>query len=346
MKLGKYSARQIAVATTWATHFNIKPEKLYRFIAHYLHETSSTKCWCVYLEADENNPRRALARLGSQLQYFDGRFIWGRDINKKLRVASNPPTQMAALELVKRLFTNLNLSFGSAILTSFSKQARSIATSISMDCLGMEVDSEYRHQRYFGPRNRFYLGQIGSAIKRFCACIDQDILHTLRSVQCPSAALYNWLSAGDRPRRMQALRAQPVLVPLIVLSDSYPWPKDEASNFLPSPASQLDEFHPIAHGNPEYGPWYQHGSEIMAVIADQGLSILETLSWLFIVPKSALRFLGKNRVYDIGSALTHIKREGLNSGWQALLAGAQLGNRRPQTKRQWAAYGGAFTGSF
>ncbi|WP_300726984.1 hypothetical protein [Pseudomonas sp.] len=73
-------------------------------------------------------------------------------------------------------------------------------------------------------------------------------------------------------------------------------------------------------------------------ITDTGLSLIDTLAWLLQVPPMSVRYLGQQRVFDTGSALNRISREGPDSGWNALLVGASLGNRRPRTKAHWKTF--------
>ncbi|KWS56989.1 hypothetical protein BKM20_27760 [Pseudomonas avellanae] len=72
--------------------------------------------------------------------------------------------------------------------------------------------------------------------------------------------------------------------------------------------------------------------------ADTGLPLNKVLAWLFSTPISAIRYLGQQRVYDTGSALSRLNAEGLEAGWGDLIAGARLGNRRPSTKAQWRSF--------
>ncbi len=48
----------------------------------------------------------------------------------------------------------------------------------------------------------------------------------------------------------------------------------------------------------------------MGHAADTGLPLNKVLAWLFSTPISAIRYLGQQRVYDTGSALSRLNAEG------------------------------------
>ncbi|WP_016971648.1 hypothetical protein [Pseudomonas tolaasii] len=230
--------------------------------------------------------------------------------------------------------------YADVLLTSFCKSAGERAKALSIEDLGSfnrkYYDSIVSNNRYFTPRNRFYLKQIGSTLKQFCQCLDQELLFAIRSAQCPSPKLYNWLAQGDRIRRLQALKAQPVLIALLVLVDQWPWPWDgQQQVYMNSPWDDLQECRPN---------WSDDGSLIIAQecligrIADAGLPLTDTLAWLLQAPRTAVRYLGQQRVFDTGSALTRINREGPEGPWHRLLLGASLGNRRPLKKVHWVTF--------
>jgi len=324
--LRKYSTRQLAVANTWAEHFRYADQDRAAFVRHYLRSTSKTRCWCVVLGEPSASVRPVLARFGEQIQFFDGRTLSARLIVSKYRVPLLAPSPSAALKLVERL----GLKGGGScepLLTSFSKRAHEIAQALSTDDLPNTAGIRPfgRHLRYFATRNRFYLTQIGAVLKRFCQHLDPELLHAIRSVRCPAASVYNWLARGDRQRRLQALRAQPVLVPLLVLSVFAPWPHEQAP-------------WPKLYVSPQDTTHGAHGPSLLGLVADEGLPLNDVLAWLFQAPRSDIRYLGQQRPYHIGGALSHLIREGRDAGWQGLLAGASLGNRRPTQRAQWQAF--------
>jgi len=338
--LQKYSPQQIAVANTWADHFGLTGKRA-DFIRHYLRSTSATRCWYLALEEPVDGLRPALARFGKTLQLFDGKTIRARKIKPADRVAIRAPKPDGAARLLARLddFSD------TPILTSFSKSAREIALGMSRADLGAIWDcapTEGRNRRYFATRDRFYLTQIGGALKHFCKHLDQDILYAIRSVSCLAPELYNWLATGNKQRRLQALKAQPVLIPLLVMGEDTPWPranstkacKSPADHYLASPWPELNiclASEEVCHRGPD-------GAEILGITADTGLPLNDVLAWFLEVPRSSIRFLGQQRVYDTGGALTHFLLEGRGFGGGALLAGASLGNRRPVKKSHWKSF--------
>lgn len=101
--LRKYSARQLAVANTWAEHFRYADQDRAAFVRHYLRSTSRTRCWCVVLGEPGASVRPVLARFGELIQFFDGHTLFARPIVSKHRVPLLAPTPTAALKLVERL---------------------------------------------------------------------------------------------------------------------------------------------------------------------------------------------------------------------------------------------------
>ncbi len=336
-KLEKFSDRQIEVAQTWALHFSVPPTRLTSFIETYLSSTVHTRCWCVTLPSPNDQIRPMLARIGDHLQYFDGHLMKACKITGKDRVHKKKPTALVAQQLLLRFEKRW---YADVLLTSFCRSAGERAQDLSIEDLGSfnrnRYDATVSNNRYFNPRNRFYLKQIGSTLKQFCQCLDQELLFAIRSAQCPSPKLYNWLAQGDRIRRLQALKAQPVLIPLLVLVDQWPWPWDKQEQvYMTCPWDELQECRPN---------WSDDGSLIIAQecligrIADAGLPLTDTLAWLLQTPRTAVRYLGQQRVYDTGSALTRINREGPEAPWHRLLLGASLGNRRPLKKAHWITF--------
>lgn len=212
-KLEKFSDRQIEVAQTWALQFNVPPSQLTSFIETYLSSTVHTRCWCVTLPSTSDQIQPVLARIGDHLQYFDGHQVKACKIFSKDRVHKRKPTAMVAQQLLLRFEKRW---YADVLLTSFCKSAGERAKALSIEDLGSfnrrGFDWTASNNRYFNPRTRFYLKQIGSTLKHFCQCLDQELLFAIRSAQCPSPKLYNWLAQGDRKRRLQALKAQPVLL--------------------------------------------------------------------------------------------------------------------------------------
>lgn len=336
-KLQKFSERQVEVAQTWAMHFKLAPAILTPFITHYLNSTSHTRCWCVPLGDIDQYPQPVLARMGDRLQYFDGQTIRAYKIYPRDRVQKKKPSAPVARKLLLKFEQRWSKD---PLLTSFCKSAREVAKSLTIDDLGKfchpDSSSMLSNNRYFNPRTRFYLTQIGSTLKQFCQCLDQGLLFAIRSVQCPSPTLYNWLAQGDRQRRLQALKAQPVLVPLLVIGHEWPWPWDAQQQvYRNSPWDELQRWKPIYIEDEYMSPT---NDCLIGHIVDSGLPLIDTLAWLLQAPRMSIRYVGQQRVFDTSSALSHIAREGPDRGWNALLVGASLGNRRPSTKMHWKSF--------
>ncbi|OEC62938.1 hypothetical protein A7D21_19250 [Pseudomonas sp. AP19] len=230
--------------------------------------------------------------------------------------------------------------FADVLLTSFCKSARAAAVALAVEDLGSFIrkgsDASVSNNRYFNPRTQFYLKQIGSTLKQYCQCLDQELLFAIRSAQCPSPKLYNWLAQGDRVRRLQALKVQPVLIPLLVLANQWPWPWDEEQKiFLESPWDELQEFRPILRDD-DY--CVESRECLVGRITDAGLPLNDILAWLLQAPRTSVRYLGQQRVFDTSSALTRISREGPDTPWHRLLLGAAMVNRRPSTKTHWKTF--------
>ncbi|MBC2658122.1 PcfJ domain-containing protein [Pseudomonas sp. MSSRFD41] len=338
-----YSAKQVAVASTWAEHFCIPAARRRQFLRDYLRSTSSTRCWTTSVV--HQGQTLVICRLGSMLQWFDGRSIKAAIITKQSRIPLSTPSSRAALGLAGRL-ENLRRISADAVLTSFCRSARHLGQQLVQEDLGETFagvtlqSDEVRgpHRRYTRPRTNFYMKQIGSSIKAFCSHLDPAILFALRSARCPDPRVYNWLAAGDQTRRLQALKAQPVLIPLIVIlsysSDDLPlWPTQVELKYEAPPWPTVQELTP-AHGTITPGA----EANLIGAAADQGISISDVLSWLFKAPKSSIRFLGTCRPGHIGGALSQLQREGRNAGWHHLLLGATAGNRRPRNRSDWKVF--------
>lgn len=213
--LARYSERQLAVANTWATHFSLAGSIRTKFIRHYLRSTSATRCWCITVAADDG-VRYTIMRAGPLLQVFDGQLIGAWECKPAHRIPASTPSPAGALKLLQRLE-----KFDDAVpvLSSYTQRAQGLATQLARQDLGSFPKSQYpsvSHNRYYSPRRRFYLKQIGAVLRTFRQVLDQDLLFAIRSVRCLSPQLYNWLAQGDQVRRLQMLKTQPVLTPLLV----------------------------------------------------------------------------------------------------------------------------------
>lgn len=239
--LARYSERQLAVANTWATHFSLAGAARTKFIRHYLRSTSTTRCWCITVAAD-NGVRYTIMRAGPLLQVFDGQLIGAWECNPAHRIPASTPSPAGALKLLQRLQT---FDDAVAVLSSYTKRAHDLATQMARVDLGLQrrlVYPSHSNKRYYAPRRQFYLKQIGAVLRTFRQAVDQNLLFAIRSVRCLSPQLYNWLAQGDQRRRLQMLKAQPILTPLLVDCEEGVWPHtttndngESIRHFLPCP---------------------------------------------------------------------------------------------------------------
>ncbi|HBO4889761.1 hypothetical protein ACIUZJ_27075 [Pseudomonas aeruginosa] len=340
--LARYSERQLAVANTWATHFSLAGTARTKFIRHYLRSTSTTRCWCITVAAD-NGVRYTIMRAGPLLQVFDGQLIGAWECKPAHRIPASTPSPAGALKLLQRL-----QKFDDAVpvLSSYTQRAHGLATQLAREDLGSYPRSEYpsvSHNRYYSPRRQFYLKQIGAVLRTFRQVLDQNLLFAIRSVRCLSPQLYNWLAQGDQVRRLQMLKAQPILTPLMVTSEEAVWPHTYDPGYyhaLSCPFPELDCDRP-----PSTMPgdnWPTDMGHFLGRVADKGISVGDFFAWLLQAPRASIRFLSHVRPGRAGGALFHRKREGQYSGWHALLLAASLGNRRPITRAQWTAFYAAY----
>lgn len=156
LSLACYSERQLAVANTWATHFSLAGTARTKFIHHYLRSTSTTRCWCITVAAD-NGVRYTIMRAGPLLQVFDGQLIGAWECRPAHRVPASAPSPAGALKLLQRL-----QKFDDAVpvLSSYTQRAHGLATQLAREDLGSYPRSEYpsvSHNRYYSPRRQFYL---------------------------------------------------------------------------------------------------------------------------------------------------------------------------------------------
>ncbi|TEE10889.1 hypothetical protein IPC1509_33640 [Pseudomonas aeruginosa] len=307
--LARYSERQLAVANTWATHFSLAGTARTKFIRHYLRSTSTTRCWCITVAAD-NGVRYTIMRAGPLLQVFDGQLIGAWECRPAHRIPASTPSPAGALKLLQRL---QKFDDAVAVLSSYTRRAHDLATQMARDDL----------------------------------VLDQDLLFAIRSVRCLSPQLYNWLAQGNQARRLQMLKAQPVLTPLLVDCEEGVWPHtttndngESICHFLPCPFSLLVSERPQAAAVP--CDLYLDMGRILGQVADEGISVINFFAWLFQAPRASIRFLSHVSPGRAGGALFHRKREGRYSGWHTLLMAASLGNRRPITRAQWTAFYAAY----
>lgn len=352
-KTPAFSDRQRAVAQTWAEHFRVEPKNREAFTDSYLHNTLHTRFWSVELPALATPDPAGrvvtpvLARLSEELQWFDGYQVWAitlrRAIEQQLQELVGPqsllegPTLEQAL-LLTHMFTQHRHHVGTGLLTAFSKRGRELIferAALDLAPWVKLVTGNRFEARYYRPRSTFYGKHLGATLKRINARLDPEVLRLIRGIRCPDSRLYNWICApeGQRAWRLQAVRAQPVLLPLLLL-----WPGEFTRERRTVP--------PLRRGHcpwPELAP-YVHDEcvlllpQLLGTAVDQALPLHEVLAWLFQVPVAHLRYLGRQRVYDTGGALSFLHPVEGERGFRVLLGAATTGNRRPQSKADWKAF--------
>ncbi|HFH3649305.1 TPA: hypothetical protein ACGJZS_005995, partial [Pseudomonas aeruginosa] len=132
--LARYSERQLAVANTWATHFSLAGTARTKFIRHYLRSTSTTRCWCITVAAD-NGVRYTIMRAGPLLQVFDGQLIGAWECRPAHRIPASTPSPAGALKLLQRL---QKFDDAVAVLSSYTRRAHDLATQMARDDLGLQ----------------------------------------------------------------------------------------------------------------------------------------------------------------------------------------------------------------
>ncbi|MDF5794456.1 hypothetical protein P4203_02495 [Pseudomonas aeruginosa] len=323
--LARYSERQLAVANTWATHFSLVGTARTKFIRHYLRSTSTTRCWCITVAAD-NGVRYTIMRAGPLLQVFDGQLIGAWECKPAHRIPASTPSPAGALKLLQRL---QKFDDAVAVLSSYTRRAHDLATQMARDDLGLQhrlVYPSHSNKRYYAPRRQFYLKQIGAVLRTFRQAVDQNLLFAIRSVRCLSPQLYNWLAQGDQRRRLQMLKAQPILTPLLVDCEEGVWPHtttndngESIRHFLPCPFSLLDSERPQATTMP--CDWYLDMGRILGQVADEGISVINFFAWLFRRRGPRFDFLVTS-VLAVREELSSIAngkadiRDGMLSYWQ------------------------------
>ncbi|WP_455233446.1 hypothetical protein [Geopseudomonas aromaticivorans] len=219
-------------------------------------------------------------------------------------------------------------------LTSFCRAAADLADSSVCGDAGRPLNTaKSSDMRFVRPRRTFYLRRIGKALKDFSAHLDADILRTLRSVACPSAALYNWIASGDVVRRIQAVQAYPILLPMMVLIK-----QRSAYTCRHRKSARHAELHQLN----EVARAVDAGEKILPLLTDfyrnpEGFFRSAEID-PDMLPQSLVRTAARVRPGVAGGALGFIGRDGWNFPCSSLFAGVRLGNRAPVSRVQWRTW--------
>lgn len=311
------SDKLMELAGTWAELFcKNTPDKKQLFIDHYVQRSIVRRFWST--SGDINGKRIAVCRLGDSIMlvFYQGQI---RKINikgnKALRLTI-PSETKGPTKQIARFLDGLQRKFDAGCppeghmldaLTSFSGQANKEVVDVLMADIpkAMRIYPGPKKNRYAGFYSvsyKKYIGRYGNALKHFLSEIDQEILFLTRSLRCPSIALYNWLSNGNTERRMQAVRAYPVMLPIEIL----------------------------------VGKGGNNGqlSHLTSLI-DQGESIAALLAETYAISASVVKKLGKLSPYVVGSAVTYLKYEFNRNEFLKAVKAFKLGSKRPQTRKGW-----------
>ena len=310
------SERHQAVAATWAELFcknepGIKPV----FIKHYIERTLIHRFWAS--SSVVNEQKIAVCRLGDNvmLAFHKGQIIRLKIKGERVEGLRIPDNSVGPTRQMARFLKSIQMklqgprtpapSFDS--LTSFSKQASgAVVQTLTSDVpkiLKVFPSEKSRYAGYYSVRKKRYISSYGNALKKFLSEVDQSILFTTRSIRCPSIAVYNWLAGGNSERRLQALQAYPVLIPLEIILEN-------------------------AHDGPE-------ALKELTSLIDSGESFFPQLARLHNTTPTTIKKLGRLSPYLVGSALSIVKYDFTRDEVQRLIASFSLGTKRPQTRKGW-----------
>ncbi len=338
-----------AFATTWADYFHAEGGDREKLISTYVRRCQEQRFWCTPITSLASG--EVLCRLGHKMIFFDGRLLHVVDVKSHknseavfgVRLMPNPPSRahartltMAARRHVKQQPFPPLRSFDA--LTTFSKAYKDmISRELHMDLgatISLYADIETRSMRFIRPKRRFYNGTGAGRLKELASYLNPDILRTIRGVGCPSMSLYNWIAAGDATRRMQAVRAYPLLMPLLILCAERFY-LDGREEPAPKGNDPVDDYHALCAMNYPEPRITSRVAEAIGKQVDAGEPLLPILAKEFEVPEVVIRQLAKHPVHHTGSALRHLGREGWTKIIDTYSYAAMLGNRKPSTKKAW-----------
>lgn len=354
-----------SVGETWARLFGVAPENVGAVGLAYERRIQERQVWAV--EGTWNGARAVIARLGA---------VHVLATASGYHLARRAP-QGSGIRLPRGLRWPLHLDqiegmFGCAAdhiacihalapfdkqtlhLSSFASWARTSAAAFAQEDLVTALEAVMSKKQastlwleagpkasrgYSSARTPFYLRQIGAALRSLRSVMPAEVQATLWGIGVPDFRLANWLMESEAHclYRRQALRTQPLLLPLALLGR--PW--DE----LPPASALVQARLPGAEGDPaaDVGggpdaarallsaidagvPWFEQLREFLVQRNDVPVS-LANIRWL---AGRSPRFLSWSR--HGGSVL---KR---SLGSMLDLAGSLPGNRRPVTWKAWSVF--------
>jgi hypothetical protein len=344
-KIEKYTA----IASNWADYFLAVGDTRERLISAYVKRCQERRFWCTPVTSLGRG--EVLCRLGHKMIYFDGRLLHvvnitpgeDREAVFGVQLKPNEPTTaharmlaMKAKKYVKQQGLPPISKFDS--LTTFSKPYRDlISHELDLDLGGTTAlypDIETRSMRFIRPKRRFYNATGAVRLKELASHLNPDILRTIRGVGCPSMSLYNWIAAGDATRRIQAVRAYPLLMPLLILCAEkfYLDGGEEPIRDWKDPDNEFYNIFDMDNPEPRIT---SRAAEAIGKQVDAGEQLLPIVAKAFKVPEAVIKQVAKHPVHHTGSALRHIGRESFTMEIETYAYAAMLGNRKPTTKKAW-----------
>lgn len=334
------------IAELWADHFHVTGKKRERLIAAYVRRCQQQRFWCARISADTT---AALCRLGTVMVYFDGKLLHTHRIESLKRGAEkvyghgllpNPPTPRYAKTLERWAQAQVKSKPQPPMatldaLTTFSKGYRDlIGDEMGLDLGGvvdLHIGIETRAARFTRPRSKFYNGTGAARFKELCSLLDADILRTIRGVQCPSMSLYNWIASGDKERRLQAVKAYPFLLPLLILYAEFFYLNGGEEPRVARSEDDWDLF-----GGPKITPRLTSlAAADIGQRVDAGDKLAPILAKAYDLPEPTIRQLAKHPIHHTGSALRHIARKGWALSMSTYTTAMKMGNRKPGSRAAW-----------
>lgn len=340
-----------AIASLWADHFRIDGTSREKLISTYVRRCQEQRFWCVPVTSRRKG--EVLCRLGHKMIYFNGRILQVVDIQQgqdgetvfDMALKPNPPAQDHARALAMAAQRHMKTQGIPPLdnfdcLTTFSKLYRNmINTELAKDLGGtvhLNPEVETRAMRFIRPRRRFYNGTGAARFKELASHLDQDILRTIRGVQCPSMSLYNWIASGDVTRRMQAIRAYPLLMPLLILSAEKFYLEGQEETVPQVKDADEEDYLKLCAAHHVVPRIISRAAEAIGQKVDAGERLLPIIAEAFNAPENVIRQISRSPVHHTGSALRHVGRNGWTRMIDTYALAAMLGNRRPTTKKAWA----------
>lgn len=262
------AASPASVGETWARLFGVTPGCVEAVGAAYERRIQERRVWSV--EGTWNGARAVIARLGDAhvLATAAGyhlaeetplcvrlprRLRWPLrfdQLDRMFEVAADHIARIHALAPFKKQALHLSsfASWARVAAVTFARDdlvtaLRAVMTEQEASHLYIQADAK-ASRSYSFARPPFYLRQIGAALRALRSVMPAEVQAALWGIGVPDFRLANWLMESDVHRlyRRQALRTQPLLLPLALLGR----PCDE----LPEGSALIQARLPGAEGNP------------------------------------------------------------------------------------------------